>query len=330
MRKQDSMIKKEIADVLKSAQKIAITSHVRPDADCIGSALALEAMLRQIGKDVCIRNTDPAPYPLTRLPGFETIRYAQIYPDAFDLVVLVEGGTEERTGQKHLERYQTVNIDHHATGAQDGTWNWVDPGAAAVGEMVYELGHWLGITFTPMICTNLYAAIASDTGSFRYSNTTAKSLRIASELARRGGVRPHEVSDLLFNNNPVEKIRMLQRVLGTLDLGLNGRVAIINFRRSFLDNLQLREVETEDIVALARSIRGVDVTLFFKEIGEESYRVSIRSKGAFNSQWVAGPYGGGGHEHAAGFFCNGSLDALKEEILQLIDSGLRRSGGEQS
>jgi phosphoesterase RecJ-like protein len=311
-------MKAEIAAAIGRARAIAISSHVRPDADSIGSGLALELMLRQLGKSTSFRNVDPAPHPVNRLPGYGGIAIRQIHPDPFDLVILLEGGSEERTGQQNLKNYSLINIDHHASSRSDAGLNWVVPEAAAVGELVYELGLQLQVNFSHDIAFNLYAAIASDTGSFKYSNTTARSLAIAADLATRGGFAPSQVSDLLFNTNSHEKIRMLNRVLSTLELDPDRRVAMIDFRRSFLEHSNLRDMETEDIIAIARSIDSVQVLLFFKEIEENYYRVSIRSRDNFSARQVAQAFQGGGHHHAAGFFFRGELAAAKREILALI------------
>ncbi len=311
-------MKHRIAEKLLSCQRIAISSHLRPDADSIGSGLALALMLKGLGKDVHYRNTDPAPHPLHLLPSYHLIEYRQVAPDPFDAVVLVEGGTEERTGQKDLPSYFTINIDHHATSTHDSKLNWVEPGAAAVGELIYELAGELGVELDHDIAFNLYAAIASDTGSFRYSNTSHHSLAIAAELARKGGFAPSDVGNLLFNSNPPEKIRMLTRVLSTLDLALDGRVAMIEFHRDFLTGMKLREIETEDILAVARSIVGVQCLLFFKEIEDRLFRVSVRSRDRVSAQEIAQAFAGGGHQHAAGFFYEGTLEGGKEEILAVV------------
>ena len=176
----------------------------------------------------------------------------------------------------------------------------------------------MNVAFSHDIAFNLYAAIASDTGSFKYSNTTASSLAIASDLANRGGFAPSQVSNLLFNSNSHEKIQMLTRVLSTLELAADRRVAMIDFQRSFLTHVSLKDIETEDIIAIARSIDSVQVLLFFKEIDTDYYRVSIRSRGDFSARLVAQVFQGGGHHHAAGFFFRGSLAAAKKEILALI------------
>jgi phosphoesterase RecJ-like protein len=316
-------MKARIAERIRGARTMAISSHVRPDADSIGSGLALFFMLQQMGKAPAFFNTDHAPCPINKLPGYEKIRYGQIHPQPFDLVILIEGNSEERTGQKNLRDYFRIHIDHHAAADGDAAINWVVPGAAAVGELVYELGLELGVEFSRDIAFNLYAAIASDTGSFKYSNTTPASLAIASDLARRGGFAPFEVSNLLFNSNPPEKIRMLTRVLSTLEMALDGRVAMIHFRREFLERLSLKDIETEDIIAAARSIDCVQVVLFFKEIADDYFRVSIRSRDDFSARRVAQAFQGGGHHHAAGFFYHGDLDGAKREIVRLIAEQLR-------
>lgn len=311
-------MKKKIAELLKPAQKIAISSHVRPDADSIGSGLALYLMLTQLGKKVSFCNVDMAPFPINQLPSYEVIQYRQIYPESFDLLFLIEGGTEERTMQKKLENYTTINIDHHTTSSYSAVFNWVDTTAAAVGELIYELGKTLKIEFTHDIGFNLYASIVSDTGSFKYSNTTYRSLYIASDLIKRCKFAPGEVSNLLFNSNYYEKIKMTQKVLSTLELKMDNRVAIVEFRRSFLNKFSLQDIETEDIISIVRSIMGVNVTLFFKEIDKDYYRVSIRSKGEISSQLVAQEFDGGGHDHAAGFFFRGDIKRAKNEILKVV------------
>ena len=311
-------MKHRIAEKLLSCRRIAISSHVRPDADSIGSGLALALMLKELGKEVHYRNIDPAPHPLQQLPGYDMVEYRQVGPTPFDAVVLIEGATEERTGQKKLSSYFTINIDHHATSSHDAELNWVDPEAAAVGELIFELAGELGVEFTHDIAFNLYAAIASDTGSFRYSNTSYQSLAIAAELVLKGGFSPCDVGNLLFNSNPPEKIHMMTKVLSTLDFALDNRVAMIEFRRSFLAGMTLREIETEDIIAVARSVAGVQCLLFFKEIEDQLFRVSVRSRDHVSAQRIAQTFAGGGHHHAAGFFYHGDLERGKEEILTII------------
>lgn len=319
----NTKMKKKIAELIRNSQRIAITCHVRPDADCIGSGLALFSMLKQFGKDVHFFNIDKSPFPLTELPGYHVIEFRQIYPESFDIVILIEGGTEDRTGMNHLDKYYTINIDHHATSSHCCNLNWIDPDASAAGELVYDLANELSIQWTRDIGVNLFAAISSDTGSFKYSNATAKALEIASRLVKKCHFAPVEVSDLLFNSNHPEKVQMIQKVLSTLELMEDNRVAMIIFRRNFLTRLSLKDIETEDVISIARSILGVDVTLFFKEVEDNYFRVSIRSRGDICSQEVARAFNGGGHPHAAGFFFRGEIETAKKEILAVVKKQMK-------
>ena len=312
----------DICGALRQAQKIAISAHIRPDGDAIGSGLALMEMLTQMGKEVHFCNADQAPFPLTGLPFYERVETLLVYPEQFDLLILLEGASPCRCGQNGLENYFTINIDHHAASPMDATLNWVDARAAAVAELIYMLGKSLPIRFTRSMGFNLYAAILSDTGSFKYSNTTSRTLFIAADLVARCAFDPAEVTDLIFNSNPLEKVKMLQKVLATLQIHFAGQVATIIFRTSFLERLSLQEVETEDIVSIVRSIEGVNMTLFFKEIAAEQYRVSIRSRGSANAQLVAAHFSGGGHEHAAGYNYDGPLEQGIVEALNVISRQL--------
>ncbi len=308
-----------IASRILCAEKIAVLSHLRPDADCIGSGLALCMMLRQLGKSVIFRNPDPVPHPLMRLPGIEMLEQKQVADEELDLIIGVEGSSVVRTGHKGIEKYFRINIDHHITSRQDADVNWIDPDAAAVAELIFELGNALGIEFTRDICFNLYAAISSDTGSMKFSNTTGKTLKIASELVKRGGFEPWEVTDLLFNSNPVEKILLMRKILNTMELHKDNRVVLIRYERDFDATTDISGFDVEDIIFIPRSIDGVKITLFFKEAKENMFRVSIRSKENYSAQKIAGRFGGGGHDHAAGFFCEGSFEECKIEILKIID-----------
>ncbi len=317
-------MKKEIAKKILESKNIAISSHVRPDADCIGSGIALTMMLKQLGKNVSFRNVDKASFPLTEFPGFNLIEYKRIAPDEFDLVILIEGGSEDRHGQKGLENYFTINIDHHATSSTVSDINWIDPEASAVGELIFDLGIELNIDFTRDIGFNLYSAIASDTGSFKYSNTSYRAFKTAAEIIRYSGIEPHSVSDLIFNSNPAEKVTLIRKILSTLELKHDGEMAFIYFKSDFLESGKIDDYDTEDILSIVRSILGVKVALFFKEIDRNYFRISIRSKGDFSASEIASSFNGGGHGHAAGFFFKGDFERAKSEIFKVVFSSLEK------
>jgi phosphoesterase RecJ-like protein len=249
---------------------------------------------------VTIVNHDPTPLPFSGFPDLAGIRIGQIRGSDFDTVVLLECADVSRSGQEGLEGVFKINIDHHHSNSPYANINWIDPEAPAVGEMVFELSGPLGIRPTPEIAENLYCAIASDTGSFQFSNTTPRALAAATELTRLGASPLHVAEKLYYNNSP-EKIKLLGRVLSTRTMTGKGTIAVISMFKSDAEALHLREVDTEDITTLARSIKGVEMVMFFKEMGPETYRVSLRSKGRANAARVAEHFGGGGHIHASGF-----------------------------
>jgi len=311
--------------MITKSRKICLCSHVMPDADSIGSGLALMMMLQELGKKVKYYNHDPAPFPINQLPGYEQIEYRQIHPEKFDMVILIEGGDEKRTGQKNLMDYFTINIDHHSTSCRDSNLNWIVSEASAVGELIYTLAGELEIPLSRDMGFNLYAAIISDTGSFRFSNTTSHTLHVASQIVRQSGIVPYQVSRLLFSSNRLEKIRLIQKVLGTLQIHLDQQVAVIEYRRDFLPDFDLRSVETEDVIFMARSILGIKVTLFFKEVDDQKYRISIRSKDPVNAQLIARKFNGGGHDHAAGFYYEGDIREGKNRILKEVARQLKHA-----
>lgn len=312
----------EINGALRQAQKVAISTHIRPDGDAIGSGLALAEMLQQMGKEVRFCNADKAPGHLTRLPHYEIIEQRQVFPEPFDLLILLEGAAPCRNGQACLDTYFTINIDHHVASSQEATLNWVDPQASAVAELIYMLGKSLHIRFTPSMGFNLYAAIISDTGSFKYSNTSARCFFIAADLISTCGFDPTEVSDLIFNSNPLEKILLMQRILATLELHHQGEVATIYHRKGPQESLGIESLDTEDVVAVVRSIHSVNMTFFFKEISSEEYRVSIRSRGLADARAVAAVFSGGGHQNAAGYTFYGPLQAAITAALAAAEKNL--------
>jgi len=307
---------------INESQKIAITSHLRPDGDSICTSLALYFMGRLLGKDISIINNDNTPFPFNHYPDIDKIQIGQISPQEYDAIILLECANVARSGQLHIDKSFKINIDHHYSNDYYADINWVDPEASAVAEMAYKLGKHLNIQFTNQIANHLYCGIVSDTGSFQFSNTNAEAFRVCYELVNLGA-SPIKVSEMLFNNNPPEKIKLLGLVLSTLQINESGEIAAITMFKEYLDLLNLREIDTEDITTHTRSIKGVKMVLFFKEISKDTYRVSLRSKGAANAAIIAEHFGGGGHRHAAGFTVSGKHKILIREIPKKVQKLLQ-------
>jgi phosphoesterase RecJ-like protein len=308
-----------IAARIKASAKIAVTSHLRPDGDSLCTARSLALLGSLLGKDVAIINHDPTPLPFSGFPDLAGIRIGQIRAADFDTVILLECADVSRSGQEGLDGAFKINIDHHHSNSPYADINWIDPQAPAVGEMVFDLTGPLGVRPTPEIAENLYCAIASDTGSFQFSNTTPRALAAATELARLGA-SPLRVAEKLYYNNPPEKIKLLGRVLTTLTMNAKGTIAVISMFKRDTEALHLKEVDTEDMTTLARSIKGVEMVMFFKEMGPETFRVSLRSKGRANAARVAEHFGGGGHIHASGFTVYGPYERLAREVPETVET----------
>jgi phosphoesterase RecJ-like protein len=309
----------QIASRIRESRRIAVTSHLRPDGDSLCTGLALSRMGELLGKEVAVINKDNTPFPFVHFPDSGRIHVGQIDASAFDLVILLECADVSRSGQERLGNIFKINIDHHYSNTPYADINWIDPGASAVGEMVFELSAPLGIALTPEIANHLYCAIVSDTGSFQFSNTTAKALETCTSLAKLGA-SPIHVSERLFNNNPPEKIKLLGQVLSTLTMNKKGNIAIISMFKRDLESLHLSEIDTEDITTLARSIKGTEMVMFFKEMDKDTFRVSLRSKGRANAARVAEHFGGGGHIHASGFTVYGPYKRLIKEIPKAVEA----------
>ena len=311
-----------IAARIKASRRIAITSHLRPDGDSLCTALALAGIGRLLGKETAVINHDPTPVPFSGFPEIAEVRIGEIRAEDFDTVVLLECADVSRSGQEGLDPAFKINIDHHYSNTPYADINWIDPEAPAVGGMVFDLRRFLGVTLPPEIAEHLYCAIFSDTGSFHFSNTTPRALAAAAELARLGAC-PNRVAEKLYYNNRPEKILLLGRVLSSLDMRANGTIAVITMLRRDAESLGLREVDTEDMTTLARSIQGVEMVMFFKELGPETFRVSLRSKGSANAALVAEHFGGGGHVHASGFTVYGPYDKLIREVPATVETLLK-------
>jgi len=307
-----------IGQKIKESKRMVITSHLRPDGDSICTSLALAFIGELLGKETAIINRENTPFPFNGFPDVERIEIGQIYPKKFDIVIFLECADVSRSGQENLDDYFKINIDHHYSNDYYADIDWVDPKASAVGEMAFDLAKSLGVKISAKIANHLYSAIVSDTGSFQFSNTSGKAFEVSYELVNCGA-NPTKVSEMLFNNNPPEKIKLLGEVLATLEMNKTGNIAMITMFKKHLEELKLKEIDTEDITTLARSIKGVEMVLFFKQIEKNAFRVSLRSKGRTNAAFIAEYFGGGGHIHAAGFTVTGNYEKLIKDIPKVVE-----------
>ena len=308
-----------IALAFSKAERALITSHVSPEADNVGSCLAIAHTFRALGKNAKVWLRDGVPDYLKFLPGAEDVSsgpFALEYP--YDLLIVVDCGDFERIGEAK-ERPQkgascVVNIDHHATNTRFGDINWIDPEAAATGEMVYLLLRRLCFEASPEVASCLLAAISADTGSFKYSNTTARTFFIASELVRMGA-KPEKVGMALHNHYPKEKIFLMGKVFATLELFGKEKISTISVFQEMLKSCGAKQEHTEGFVEILRGIPGVEVACLFRELGPNRTKISLRSNGTLDVASVCGAFGGGGHKMAAGAVFDGPLQEAKERVV---------------
>jgi phosphoesterase RecJ-like protein len=312
---------------LRRAKRLLITSHAAPDGDAIGSELGFAELAQQLGATTTIVNRDPHPASLGFLPGLETVTVAGELPSgfegSFDLAVVLECPDLGRPGFSGLDRLPIVNIDHHLENARYGELNYVDEDAPAAGEMILAMAEVADATVTETMATNLYAALVTDTGDFRYSNATPRAFSAGARLVV-AGAQPAEIAEQLWENNPARIVRLTATVLSTLELIADGRLAVITCDRAMLEAAGAFPEDTENLVNIPRAIEGVRVAVFFKAFRDGSVRASLRSRAKVDVQSVARVFGGGGHRNAAGCTIPGTLSearrALLEALLPVVES----------
>jgi len=313
----------DVARELKEARRLLFTGHVMPDGDCIGSMLALGLALEREGKKVAFVSPGPVPLIYSFLPGVDRIKVAPpVVEDGFDLVVIVDTSVPERLGDLFVAAdklrqsgSRTLVIDHHISALPFGDLFYVDPEAAAVGEIVYDLLKLLNLEIDRDIATCLYVTLITDTGGFCYETTTAATHRRVAELIE-AGVDVRDVSRRLFEEKPLKSIEALRAALNTLEVSPCGRVAWMVLDADTLNRLQVQEEHTDGVVNYARFIRGVEVALLFREVGERRVKVSFRSKSRVDVSRLAAMFGGGGHLRAAGALVEGEMDQVKKAVLE--------------
>ena len=313
-----------ICGVVARGHRFLVTAHVKPDGDSIGSQLALAGALRTLGKEVRIVNRDAAPPALQAFPGVPAIECGSEVDGTFDAVFVLECGDLERTGLGGLERFTLVNIDHHPGNTMFGAVNWFDDGAAACGEMIFDVIRALGVPLDAVMATHLYVAILTDTGSFHYSNLSPRTFDICRQLLE-AGVDPVGVARTVFDSTTVGRLRLFGAVMSTLETDGMGRLATIRLDRAMALASGGHADDTEGLINMPLTVREIQAVVFFKEADGGTFRISFRSKGAIDVGAVAGGFGGGGHRNAAGCTIAGPLDAVRARVLPLVDEAISRA-----
>ncbi len=302
-----------LLDVLRGRRRVLITSHARPDGDAIGSSLAMACILDQLGHQVDVALADPVPEIYRTLPDVDRVLHLSAPTSSPDAIVILECDSTERTGLHGLDGHLLVNIDHHESGRVYADFNWIDPKACAVAELVYRVAVASGVEITASMATCLYTAVLSDTGSFTYPLTTSETFKIAHDLTLKGA-NPSQIARDIFFTSPLSKIKLLGAALSNMEC--DRKIAWSWVTQADMDRAKAIPEDCEGVVNHLISIAGVESAVFFRELpGEAEFRLSIRSKGQVNVALVAEAFGGGGHRTASGCTMDGPLAIATERVL---------------
>jgi len=310
----------EIGRILREHQRFAILSHVRPDGDALGSQLALALSLKQLGKEVRVWNEDGMLEKYSFLPRAELLTKPPSTPDVVDVAVALDTAIQNRLGTALAAVRSAkiwVNIDHHLSNPCYGDVVYVDPVAPATAEIVFRLIKSQSLPFNHDIAENLYAAISTDTGSFQYPQTSARTFEIAAELIR-AGLDVGRLNQQLYENYPRRRLELLRELLRTM------RFECFSLSIRTAAELGVLPEDNEGLIDHLRAIRGVIVAVFFEELAEGKVRVSMRSKSdAVDVCVICQKFGGGGHTLAAGARVRGTLAEVEKRALEEIGDVLK-------
>lgn len=310
----------KIAEAVKQNSSTAIIIHVNPDSDCLGSASALLTALRSMGKKAHIFVDSPLPGRLSFLTRED---YFASETGSYDVCIAVDVAAEYMMGSMKERIFDKAAvkccIDHHGTNKGYAEYNCIDASAAAAGEIMYAfIKDYLGVEITPDIALPLYAAIASDTGSFQYSNTTERTHIIASHLMSKGIDAPF-VMRTLFERKKIEQLKLRAEVIENLKFYHHNKICVAVVDNHMLSKYKMAFDEADDIAGLPRSIIGVEVGVYIKVKGDNEIKVSLRSNEYVDVSAVAASLGGGGHIRAAGVTINASAPEAEKIIIEALE-----------
>lgn len=311
---------KNIIDRINDAKSIAIIYHVHADGDAVGSALALSFAFSRPGKSIDIFGEEEVQKTLQFLPGSQNVLIGSS-SDVYDLAIALDCGDSKRLGSR-IDIFNNagykINIDHHKGNSVDADINLVDSSAAASGEIVYDIIKAAGVQIDQKIADNLYTAICTDCGSFKYSNTSAKTHIIAAELLN-SGVKPDEISRKIYESLPFPRIKLLGKILDTMELCEFGKISIMHTSFEQINQYGAKIEDLENIANYGLMVEDVEVSIFLRGLPNGNTKVSTRSKSYFECCDFTRAFGGGGHSRAAGCELKMSIEESKKALLEKLN-----------
>ncbi len=306
---------------LTSVKTIVLSAHVSPDGDAVGSVLGLYHMLKNMGKEVYIYSKDPYPYNFMFLEGADKASSDMSWKDP-DMFILLDCGTVMRAGGDmfvRIEKSDAVKVlfDHHIHHSQIKNFDYlfIDEKASSTAALVYRFMETVGYEPDKNSAEAIYSGIMSDTGGLRYNSADNEAFATLGKLVHH--ITPWEIATKIWENIPYAQLQLLVEVLGDMKLLVDGKLSVIVVTLQQLKKYGLTPDNIDSFINYGRSIDTVEISARFREVKENEYKVSLRSKGAIDASKIAHEFGGGGHKNAASFFFRGSYqEGLKfiEEI----------------
>lgn len=316
--KEANEVLEEVVAAIKEQEYFAITSHMAPEGDAIGSQLALRLILKELGKEAVIINRDPVPANLRFLPGANRIlRPSQLKSFVFPVWFVLDCADLARIGEEIQRQIKghiiiIINIDHHGDNPRFGEINYVVE-AASTSQLIYELAKHLGISINKEFATCIYSGIVADTDSFRNANVNPAVFEIAAELLR-AGANSREVAINLYERRSPAEMKLMGHVL--INAQIDKGIIWSTISQQLFERTGTTVNDTERLVEELRAADGIEVAVLFKELSHSKVKVSLRSKDKINVNQVAQLFGGGGHEKAAGCLVTGRLEEVKTSVLR--------------
>lgn len=318
----------KVISAIRRSRRFLVAAHVNPESDALGSALALAGLLRKLGKSVQVINDGGTTEALRFLPGSDRVVATLREPVRADVAITVDVPVFKRVGRVGpwlKQATRLISIDHHVSHEGFGDINWVDPTAAATGQMIYWLFQAMHVRPSREDAVCMYAALVTDTGSFKYRNTTPDVHLMAADLIRLGRINPMVVSQHLYEAHQITGLQALGEVLRGLQRTPDGRIAWVEVPRRLVARAGPDIID--EIVNYPRAIKGVEVAAALRESPQPgAVRASLRSKGSVDVDRIARAFGGGGHMAASGCTVPGTLRQARARLLAEIRKHLPRDG----
>jgi bifunctional oligoribonuclease and PAP phosphatase NrnA len=315
-----------LVEIVRGHQRFLLTSHIRPDCDALGSELGMAGVLEALGKEVLIVNGQPTPRNLLFIDPTRRLKAigVDLEPrdlEGYEVLIVLDTSAWAQLGPMgdvlRSTQAKKIIIDHHVSGDDLGAEPFKDTTAEATGRLVVQAAEQLGVTLTREIAVPLFAAIATDTGWFRFASTKPETLRVAAALMD-AGVKPFELYNSLYEQDTLPRINLIGRTLARAQMELGGRLIYTSIRQEDFLATGAVSSDTEDIINTTLTVSGTQAAVIFVELASGGVKVSFRSRGQLDCSRLAEQFGGGGHKSAAGATLNEPFDAAQAKVLDAV------------